>query len=240
MPSWQTAKGPMVLGHRGVRGALPENSMMAFENAIGVGAVGIECDIRLSREGVPVIIHDGTVDRTTNGKGRVGDQSVDQLQGWRLEGREATIPTVEELFARFGSNILYNLEMKEQNLWAHHCLKEVAKLIKKYQVAEQVLFSSFYPLSVWLSWLTMPKGVKIGMLYERIQGRSHHVWLPIEAIHPYHQFVTEGYMRWARQRGYLVNVWTVNEPAEGRRLARLGVDGIITDKPEMMLAVVGE
>ena len=106
---WHTAfDTTLILGHRGASAVAPENTLLAFEAAQAGGADGIEFDVQLSADGIPVVIHDQTVDRTTNGQGKVAAMTVAELQAWTA-GEGAIIPTLDDVFTPFGDTFLYNL-----------------------------------------------------------------------------------------------------------------------------------
>ncbi len=107
----------------------------------------------------------------------------------------------------------------------------VARIIAAHGVGEQVLISSFSPFTVRAAQRAMPAGVPVALLRERRVTRLAHALLRAAADHPYYPLVDEALMAWARRRGLRVNVWTVDDPTEARRLIRLGVHGIITNRP---------
>ena len=228
--SWLTADRPLIIGHRGAAADAPENTLAAFALALEQGADGIELDVQLCADGVPVIMHDDTVDRTCDGAGRVGDLTLAELQLLTIDG-EHPIPTLDDLFATFGRRTLYNVELKALGLDDGGLSAAVARIIAAHGVGEQVLISSFSPFTVRAAQRAMPAGVPVALLRERRVTRLAHALLRAAADHPYYPLVDEALMAWARRRGLRVNVWTVDDPTEARRLIRLGVHGIITNRP---------
>ncbi|RIK22153.1 MAG: glycerophosphodiester phosphodiesterase, partial [Anaerolineae bacterium] len=107
---WLTADRPLIIGHRGASADAPENTLAAFALALEQNADGIELDVQLSADGVPVIIHDDDVDRTTDGAGRVHDLTLAELRALTIAGEHA-IPTLDELFEMLGRRPLYNVEL---------------------------------------------------------------------------------------------------------------------------------
>lgn len=228
--TWLTATRPLIIGHRGASADAPENTLAAFALALEQNADGIEFDVQLSRDGVPVIMHDDTVDRTTNGAGRVSDLTLAELRQLTIAG-DQSIPTLDELFEMFGRRTLYNIELKGLKINDGGLSAAVANAIENHQVAECALISSFSPFFVRAARRHLPRSVPVAHLRERPSTRIFHRFVHAEADHPLHTLVNEELMEWARRRGVRVNAWTVDDPIEAQRLIRLGVHGIITNRP---------
>lgn len=227
---WLTTNTPLIIGHRGASAGAPENTLAAFALALEQGADGVELDVQFSADGQIVIIHDATVDRTTNGTGRVADLTLAQLQALDA-GAGQTIPTLDELFEAFGPSLLYNIEIKDLGWRDHHLELAVADRIAAYHLERQVLVSSFNPLSVRRARRCLTRATLVGMIRQPRWLRWAYRLAGGEADHPHYAMVDEGYMAWARRHGYRVHVWTVDDPAGAQRLAALGVHGIITNQP---------
>jgi glycerophosphoryl diester phosphodiesterase len=227
---WDTPPPFCLLGHRGAPAVAPENTLAAFDAALAAGAVGFEFDVQLSADGVPVIIHDTTVDRTTNGRGAVATHTAAALG--RLDaGDGQAVPTLEALFARYGDRVLYNLELKSAR-WRDVAVADAAaKCIRRHGLARQVLVSSFNPLALRRMARQNVEGVQLGFLHYAPRPRRLPWLVSTGAVHPYFKLVTPAYMAWARRHGLQVNVWTVNALDEAQRLQGLGVQTIITDDP---------
>ena len=228
--SWLSADRPLIIGHRGAAADAPENTLAAFALALEQGADGVELDVQLCADGVPVIIHDATVDRTCNGTGRVADLSLAELRLLTIDNVHP-IPTLDDLFATFGRRTLYNVELKALGRGGDALAAAVARAIAAHGVAEQVLISSFSPFTLRAARRHLPPGVPLALLRERRATRAAHALLRAAADHPHHPLIDESLMAWARWRGLRVNAWTVDDPAEARRLLQLGVHGIITNRP---------
>jgi glycerophosphoryl diester phosphodiesterase len=236
------------IGHRGASAAAPPNTLAAFEKAVELGADGIEFDVHLSADGVPVVIHDLTVDGTTNGSGRVADLTLAQLKhldaGSTFDPTFAgeRIPTLEEVLQRVGSRLLLNIELKTISLHDNGLEQAVIAQVEHYGLDDRVLLSSFNPLSLRRAKRMAPH-VPVGLLYgPDLPVPLRQAWLafaaPHEARHPEHKMVDAHYIAWAQRRGYRVNVWTVDDPDEMRRLIGLGVDGIITNVPDVLRSIL--
>ena len=236
--------------HRGASAAAPANTLAAFRLAAEMGADGVELDVQLARDGEVVVIHDFAVDSTTNGRGAVREMTLAQLKeldagSWfdpAFAGER--IPTLQEVFDAIGHRLLVNVEIKSLPLRGRGLEAEVVRLIEDNNLVHRVIVSSFNPLS-----LRKVKGfnpnVTTALLYGPRQSLLlRHAWLgsvtPHEFRHPHYSMVNERFLGWARQKGYRVNTWTVDEVDEMRRLIALGVDGIITDCPDLLAEVLSE
>ena len=238
MFSWLTADRPLIIGHRGASADAPENTLAAFALALEQSADGIEFDVQLCADGVPVVMHDDTVDRTCDGTGRVSDLTLAELKMLTID-HEHPVPTLDEVFAALGPRTLYNVELKALGLRDGGPSEAVARLILAHGLGEQVLVSSFSPFTVLEARRHLPVHVPVALLRERPLTRLAHGFVKAEADHPENVLVDEALMAWARRRGLRVNVWTVDDPAEAQRLTRLGVHGIITNKPALIRETLG-
>lgn len=232
----------LIFGHRGASAYAPQNTIPAFELAVTQGADGIELDVHLSADGVPVVIHDFTVDHTTNGAGAVHEMTLAQLKqldaGVKFDPKFAgiPIPTLEEVFQAVGQ-LFINIEIKADDSGIESA---VAALIAKYELTERVAVSSFNP-EILRRFSGVMSSVAIGLLYMPEEGFDPRLVLPdlkCEALHPYHEIIDAAYMANAKQQGYTVNTWTVNDPMRAVQLRDLGVNGIITDNPDTIITAL--
>ncbi len=218
--------------------------MAAFEKAAALGADGIEFDVHLSADGVPVVIHDASVDATTDGNGPVAALTLAQLK--RLDAGTyfspqfagETIPTLEETLAAFGSRLLLNIELKSVSLRDNGLERATLAQIAQHDLSERVLISSFNPFALRRVKRLAPH-ILTGLLYAPdLPLPLRRAWLaciaPHEARHPQHTMVDAQYVAWAKERGYRVHSWTVDDAEEMSRLIDLGVDAIITNRPDLL------
>ncbi len=232
--------------HRGARAYAPENTLLAFDLAFDVGAEAIECDVQLSRDGQLVIIHDGTVNRTTDGTGLVARMSFEELRALDA-GRAAhlpqRIPTLDETLAlvrRRGGGI--NLEIKGESVAESVATAEAVEPVLRGLDEEfrgRVLVSSFEHPAVRLLKERLP-WLRAGALYGGRAWRRRDMLAPAlemgaEAIHPGAGLVTSELVRRAHDAGLRVNVWTANRWNTIRRLIEWGADGIFSDYPERVV-----
>lgn len=148
---------PFILGHRGFSHFYPENTMLAFDKAMEAGADGIELDVRMSKDHHVMVIHDSTIDRVTGTSGTVGQMSLDQLKACALDHQQ-TIPTLDEVLSVFSKKAMINVELKEIE-----AALPAAQLVKKWDAAEQVVFSSFIHDSIPVIRSVIPQA-KCGLL----------------------------------------------------------------------------
>ena len=236
---------PVIFAHRGASAHAPENTLAAFELALTQQADAIELDVKLSADEQVVVIHDPTVDRTTNGKGRVQDLALAELKrldcGSFFSGNYAAekIPTLEEVFESVGKRIFINIELTNYKTPRDNLSEAVCMLVKKHQMQKRIIFSSFHAsnLSKARSYLPdVPRGL---LAMDGLQG----VWArsfgftfgKYDALHPNLKDITQQEINRVHRLKRRVHVWTVNKEQDIRRLFNWGVDGIFTDDPQLAL-----
>ncbi len=237
-------KRPLNFAHRGACRRAPQNTLAAFTQAVELGADGIELDVHLSADGVPVVIHDFSLEASTNGRGQVRGKTLAELKqldaGSKFDPAFAgeRIPTLAEVFEAVGQKLLINVELKSKSVHSDELEQAVAALAQQHGLEKRVLFSSFNPLAVRRIKKIMPH-VPAGLLYAPdMPLYIRRAWLaplcPHEARHPHHSMLNQASVQALRAQGYRINTWTVDEPEEIRRLAQLGVDLIISNQPDVL------
>ena len=234
----------IIWAHRGARRQAPENTLPAFRRAIELGAEGVEFDVQLSADGVPVVIHDETLERTTDGRGRVVDHTLAELRALDASAGKpgfpgVVIPTLDEVLAVFApTELAVNIELKNSVVDYPGLEEAVLAAVASHGLDRRVVLSSFNADSVArLQGLT---SIPRALVYERLLRRP---WvlaarLGAVAVHPPSRFVvSRGYVTRAHQAGLAVRTWTVNSERELRRMYHCGVDGVFTDVPDAALAV---
>ena len=255
-------EGVLVIAHQGGDGLWPSNTLYAFERAVALGVDLLELDVHGSVDGELVVIHDDTVDRTTDGEGAVAELSLEQIEaldagyGWSVEregerfpyrGLGITIPTLDEVLAAFPDMAMV-IEIKPDSEIVAQRLCSVLRAAGK---AEQVLVGSFHAAALGAFRDACPE---VGTSAAPNEARNFFIASfahlaaaytpPTEAFQvPEYQgglhVVTRRFVRGAHARNIDVQVWTVNERSDMRRLIALGVDGIITDRPDRALQELG-
>jgi glycerophosphoryl diester phosphodiesterase len=234
---WPT---PIIFAHRGSSAHAPENTLAAFELAVQQGAGAIELDAKLSVDGHIVVIHDQSVDRTTNGSGKVAEMPLSALR--ELEAgsffstsyRGERIPTLDEVFEAVGKRILINIELTNYATPFDALVPKVVELVRRHALGKRVLFSSFFPHNLRRARRLLPEAPRGLLTWAGWMGawpRTFGWRGPYQALHPYTTDVNERLVQRFHAAGRRVHVWTVDDEAEMRRLFALGVDGIFTDDP---------
>ena len=235
---WLSAPQTLIIGHRGASVDAPENTLYAFNLALEQGADGVELDVQLSGDGELVVFHDWTVERLTDGTGRVADLSLAELQSLKLP-EEQQIPTLDEVFETFGARPLYNVEIKVEGRGDFGVETAVADRIQAHHLENRVIVSSFNLGSVRRARRVLPRATPVGLLWYKRWRNYGHFLISAQADHPDAAIVNEAYMAWAKKCGLKVNVWTVDDPEQAKQLMALGVDGIITNKPQFIRESLG-
>lgn len=241
---------PVIFGHRGASAHAPENTIAAFELALVQQADAIELDVKLSADGHVVVIHDSTVDRTTNGTGRVKDLSLSDLMAldagsfFSEKFRGEKIPTLNEVFETVGKRTFINVELTNYDTRRDHLVEMVCMLVKKHQLQKRIMFSSFLAsnLSKARSYLPdVPGGLLAlnGLLGSWARSFGF-VFGKYQALHPYLKDMTQQEALRVHRLNRRVHVWTVNDEQDMRRLFGWGVDGIFTDDPQLAVRVRAE
>lgn len=244
------AKRPAVIAHRGASHAAPENTLAAFNLAAALNADAVELDVKLSKDGVPVVMHDATVDRTTDGAGRVADLALADLKtldaGAKKDAQYAgeRVPTLAEVFEAVADPMWINVELTNYTTRGDGLVGAVVQLIHKMNLQSRVLLSSFDPFNIRAAKRLDPSLAAAVLTSHDMPVYLREVWLapviPHEARHPdLVQLKRRGVAGYQRS-GRRVNVWTVNEPADMREFVRQGVDGLITDVPDVASRVANE
>jgi glycerophosphoryl diester phosphodiesterase len=245
-----TLPSPAIFAHRGASAYAPENTLSAFVMALEQGADGVELDAKLSADGQVMVIHDATVDRTTNGHGRVKDLSLADLRSLDAGGffaekyRGEKVPTLEEVFEALGKRMFINVELTNYNTPADHLVESVCMLVKKFGLQKQVLFSSFLASNLSKARGLLPE-VPRGLLalngllgaWARSFGFAFGRY---QALHPYLKDVTPQQVQRVHRLKRRVHVWTVNAAEDMRRLFEWNVDAIFTDDPRLAVEVRGQ
>jgi glycerophosphoryl diester phosphodiesterase len=234
----------LIIGHRGASGHAPENTLAAFKKAVALGAAFIETDLQLSRDARFVAIHDDTVDRTTNGQGKAHDQTLAALR--RLDagswfGSEYVgerIPTLEEIL-EFSKkhDVVFYLELKPSGSWGgEHAL--IGALRDSGEVARVVVIS-FDP-AILGSLRKIEPTLMTGVLYDGQLADPLQAAVDVGArqIVVRGDLVTPAMIEQARHKDLQVVCWTVNHPAHIRMLLTAGVDGIMSDYPDRLVAAL--
>lgn len=231
--------------HRGGTEAAPENTVAAFAHAWSLGYVDLETDVRATRDGVAVVLHDPTLDRTTDRSGRVRDLTWSEVSRARVDGREP-VPRLDDLLACFpGARV--NLDVKDAS-----SLGPLADAVSRTAAAGRVCLTSFSARRLRAARRLLPPGVATAadpaeVLRSLLRVRAGRALrlpagsrLQVPESVGGRRLLDDRLLDAARAAGIPVDVWTVNERADMERLADWGVDGIMTDRPVLLREVLLE
>lgn len=231
---------PYYFAHRGACAYAPENTIEAFQLALEQGARLIEFDVKLTADRQVAVIHDQTVDRTTDGKGKVNQLTMAELKrldagAWFGEKfRGVRIASLDEVFEHLGKKLYMNVELTNYSSPLDGLVDGVASLVKHHGLEKHVIFSSFYPTNLIRAHRLLPGTPRGQLSLPRKAGWWQRIWsavIDVQADHPYTSDVTMESVSKSHERGRLVHAWTVNDSKEMKRLCSLGVDGFFTDDP---------
>ena len=256
--------GVMVIAHQGGEWLRPSNTLVAFDHAMELGVDVLEMDIHQTQDGVIILMHDATVDRTTDGSGAIKEMSFDEIRAldagyywtdddgatYPYRGQGIQVPTLEELFQRY-PDMRMNIEIKQET---PSMVRPFCQLIHDYNMQDKLLVATFHKATVEeihkncpdvITSMVEPEiqlffglnAVYLGALFQA-PGTAFQV--PTTSSLPIIgevDVITERFIRVAHSHNIQVHAWTINETAEMERLIALGVDGIITDRPDLLLEV---
>ena len=253
--------GVLVIAHRGGRGLWPENTLYAFERAVDLGVDVLEMDIHSTKDGVLVVMHDSTVDRTTDGTGSIQDLTLAELelldagynwsddddQTFPFRGQAITVPAVEQVLAAF-PDVRMNIEIKQSQ---PSIVLPFCQLLRDHGMVERVLVASFDTDTIQEFRRVCPGvattagegevrvffGLNLAFLGAVYSPPAKAVQVP-EYSGDLH-VVTRRFVVAAQARNIEVHVWTVNDAGDMQRFLDLGVDGIITDHPDRLMDLLG-
>ena len=229
------------IGHRGARGHEPENTLASFQKALNMQVDGIELDVHLSADGEIIVIHDETIDRTTNGEGLVNTLSLRELKAFRINETNnprhlyelaQQIPTLKEVLELVNQDCFINIELK-----SYEVTDKVVALIEKYVTKkgwkyDQFLVSSF-------DWNALQQvaflndKIPIGVLTETDLdlALAFAKFIQAKSIHPHFHLLTKANTAQIQVKGFDVFPWTINELEDIQKIKTFNVNGIITDFP---------
>lgn len=252
---------PLVMAHRGGGGLWPENTLLAFERARDLGVDVIEMDVQSTADGVLVVLHDASLDRTTDGAGRVGALTLAQVKKldagfrWSADGGETfpwrgrglTVPTLDEVFTRL-PDMRFNIEPKQES---PSIVKPLCRAIREKGMSDKVTIGAFRQ-GVLDEFRKECPEVKTSAGPSEVAGflravrygggptdKPKFAALQVPESMMGVPVLTRSLVEAARARGIQVHAWTVNDADDMRRFKEMGVDGIMTDYPDRLLTVLG-
>jgi glycerophosphoryl diester phosphodiesterase len=246
---WTELPRPIVIAHRGDKAHAPENTLAAFKLAAEKGADAIEFDVKCTADGQVIVLHDQTVDRTTNGTGDVSKLTFTALRnldaGAWFSGQfnGESVPTLSEVFETVGKRLHMNIELTNYATPGDGLVSKVVELVKKHSLQGRMIFSSFLVRNLKTARLLLPE-VPRGLLTMPgllgFWGRTFSWRGDYFALHPYLADVTPGLVNRLHAAGKCLNVWTVNGEKDLKKMIGFGVDAIFTDDPGLALHLLGK
>lgn len=260
-PAYLQHEGPIPFAHRGGAKLWPENTLVAFAGALEAGYRWIETDVQLTRDREVVIFHDDRLDRTTDGRGPISAVTLQELRrhdagfwfsprghGYPFRGQGVTVPTLAEAFD-LDPELRLNVEIKSQDpVLADRLLGIITELGVEDRILVAAARASVVRRFRRLSKGRVPTsaGRREVVQFWTAARLGLERWLPIEyealQVPPRErvEVVTPGFVNAAHRRGLAVHVWTIDEPGEMERLLDLGVDGLMTDRPDLLRGVIAD
>lgn len=243
-----SGKRPLIIGHRGAKGLAPENTLPAFRAGMAAGADGVEFDVQRTVDGHLVVFHDDDLKRLAGVDGRIVKSTLAMLRELDV-GRYAgaqyageIIPTLDEVLDALPDDCFLNIEAKRFRMRSDGLETGLVEAIQRRNLFNRCLVSCFNPLILWRIG-RLDRRIRLGLLYDPDLPLMMGVGWPrrvmrVDALHPWAGQVTQKLVNQAHREGRPVNTWTVNAPVEMRRVIDLGVDGIITDRPDVLAALL--
>lgn len=234
---------PLIFAHRGFSSAAPENTLVAFEKALKLPVDGVEFDVQMTRDKQLVVIHDETLDRTTNGHGYIKDHNYSEIEkfdagSWfSKEFAGQKVPLLDEVLALLSRyNVLANIELKTSFISYKGIEELTLKLVDKYGMKNRVGISSFNPMSI-KNVKVIDSSYKTALLEEVVLNNSIDFVkeLKAEAFHVNYKNMGALNVKRFHDAGILVRCYTVNNEADMERLVFWKVNGVFTDRPDIMI-----
>lgn len=233
-----TSSRPLVFAHRGGGALAPENTMDAFANGVALGADGLELDVHLSLDGVAVVTHDATVDRTTSARGAVASLTAAELARLGL-------PALSDVLSEFrDARVIVELKLNRKEL-----ARAVVDVVRRADAVERVCLGSF-GLRVLRAARALEPVIATSAAREEVRWALYRSWVGWPARRASYagfqvpewagatRVVSRRFVDIAHRAGHGVQVWTVDSPEDARRLLAMGVDALITDRPDVIVPVV--
>ncbi|MBS7624065.1 glycerophosphodiester phosphodiesterase [Candidatus Bathyarchaeota archaeon] len=216
------------IGHRGAKAYEPENTIRSFKRALELGVNAIELDVRKTKDNELVVIHDAEVDRTTNGKGLVSELTLKEIKELSTEKGEK-IPTLEEALEFLDRKVKILIELKEVGIE-----DKVLELVKKKGLEDNVIIISFYEEAL-RKIRDLNDKVETGLIYVKHKDPvGAALSLRAQYLFPMYKFAHTSLIKKAHEKGLKVVVWTINAQEEAIEYAKKGVDGIASDRPDIL------
>jgi glycerophosphoryl diester phosphodiesterase len=215
------------IGHRGARAYTPENTLASFKKALEIGVDAVELDVRKTKDNQLVVIHDADVKRTTNGKGLVSELTLKEIKNFSADGEK--IPTLEEALDFLDKKVKVFIELKEAGVE-----EQVLSIVHAKSIEKNVVIVSFLE-DVLKKVRELDKDIETGLIYAKHKNPiKAALELKANYLLALYRFTHTANVAKAHENGLKVVVWTINNPEEVEEYAKKGVDGISSDKPDIL------
>jgi glycerophosphoryl diester phosphodiesterase len=248
--SYDDLKKPTIFAHRGASAYAPENTLAAFKLAFDQGADAIELDAKLTADGHVVVMHDDTVNRTTDGSGSVKSLSLADLRSLDAGSKfpplfkSEKVPSLEQVFELLGRKIIINVELTNYTSPKDDLADKVVALVKKFNLEESVILSSFNLIALIQVRKLLPNVALGFLIYIGLAETALRTRLirfgPMLALHACYKDVSPYLVQSSHRSKSRIDVYTVNHPTEIKQLFKAGVDGIFTDDPQLARKILAE
>ncbi len=238
---------PVIIAHRGASAYAPENTLSSFEKAIEMKVLIIETDVHQTKDSVVVIMHDLSVDRTTNGKGLIKNISYNDFKQLSIRQQNMVLkekpPTLEEVIKTINGRCKLLIELKKGNSYYPNIEKHIVDLITKYNAQSWISTIHSFEKEPLINIARRDSSINLQKLIvfnfplvsfnfdKHFSKDDFENW---QGVNVYYRFCSKRLIRKIHKLGKTVYVWTVNKPRLARKFARRGVDGIITNKPDIL------
>jgi len=227
----------VITGHRGAASIEAENTISGIAKALQIeGIHRIEIDVQQTKDGIVVLMHDPTLDRTTTGRGKVSDYTYEELQAFDVilrDGTKEKIPSLKDAFKLFDGDVEFLIEVKEKY---PDIEKKIVELIEKYDAKEWCIVQSFKDNIIKEVHAISPE-IRLHKLLFLGTFYNFDRFDFVEEYSLFHKLLSKRIISKIHARGKKVNVWTVNQEADIRKQIKRGVDGIISDVPELVIKI---
>jgi len=232
-----TSNHPLIFAHRGANSFAPENSLAAFEKAKKLGCHGIELDVRICASGEVVVFHDRLLSRMTGEKGKIQRWELSWLRNLKLLHpllQSEKIPLLQEVLDLAGKTMLINIDIKKSTFSNSRIEEKILKILADQNFEENIIISSFNPF-VLKKIAALNPGLHTGFIF---RNRSSMMILnghPVKSLHARHPILNSRYLQILLRRARQVFAWTVDDESSMQKLINMKIDGIITNRPELLL-----
>ena len=240
----------LLFGHRGAPEYEPENTLPSFKRAIDDGCNAIELDVHRTRDGHLVVFHDDTLERTSNGTGRVAEHTLAELKALNAakqwKGRNEKIPTLQEVVDALPPNTIFNFEIKNFSFFSEQRTElELVRFIRENKMRDRVILSSFNPLNIWRVKMSDPRIFTALLWFDpSILSLRHPLGVHLshpDLFHPFEKDVNWGVKFWSRMKQIPMHVWVVNDVDDMKTFAKDPmIKGMMSDNSKLLIETVGD